>query len=154
MQFDDFVIGEYYRDNGGDILKLLERVGKYDLMGRKTYVLKFSCGDVLFAYDSETPEFDIKPIGDILTGQVWVPRDGGELIEVETFGGDVVWYIGQGSGFAESAYIEDFLRYYERLEWVDGAVIASGASCNKCGEYFEYAERVDNFRCWGCRNGW
>lgn len=32
--------------------------------------------------------------------------------------------------------------------------IASGASCQKCKEFFPYAETSEQFRCWACKNIW
>jgi hypothetical protein len=41
------------------------------------------------------------------------------------------------------------------LDRIKGAEpAAAGVKCVRCGEFFEYATRIGNFKCWGCRNGW
>lgn len=32
--------------------------------------------------------------------------------------------------------------------------IEYGVSCEKCGSFYEYAEKINGFKCWSCKNGW
>jgi len=42
-----------------------------------------------------------------------------------------------------------------RLIWEreSGVSAQYGVYCGKCGQFYPYAERKNDFRCWACRNG-
>jgi len=149
VHHDDLKIGNYYRESSdGSIMKLKSKWISY-LGG--VWEMEFECliGDYPF-YGSGRPEFDSLEEIEVLVAQVWSPRRDGEHVEIEIFAGNVVEYIGCVSGVKSSADLDYFLKHYELDAWAN----VSGASCDKCGKFFEYANRTSNFKCWGCRNGY
>lgn len=153
MHHDDLRVGSYYRESqDGSIMKLKDKWIS-NLGG--VWEMEFECliGDYPF-YGSGRPEFDSLEEIQILEAQVWAPRRDGEYVEIEMFAGDVVEYIGCVSGARNQSYLDDFLKHYELETWAKEAVEVGGATCCKCGKFFEYAHRTSKFRCWACRNGY
>jgi hypothetical protein len=149
LHFDELKVGRIYRNTrDGEILKLNDKStpGCYELVF-KPLVGHYG------VYGSGSPEFDLEEV-QILESQVWAPRREGEYVEVEMFAGGVVEYIGCHSNISGEEFIEDFLKHYELIDWMKEAEEVGGARCGKCGEFFEYANRKRDFRCWSCRNGW